>query len=54
MAVYHGNRFVESVDAIANAPYTNYGLGQLIVDLTTFKLHVRTTSAWVVVGTQVP
>jgi hypothetical protein len=52
MAVYHGARSVESVDALANAVYTNYGLGQLIVDLTTFKVYVRGTSAWVLVGGQ--
>lgn len=47
-----GVRSVESTDAIANAPYTTYGLGQLIVDLTTLKVYVRGVAGWTLLGEQ--
>lgn len=47
-----GQRYVETVDAIANAAYTEYQLGQLIVDLATEKVYVRGASAWVLIGAQ--
>ena len=48
-----GQRYVETVDAIANAPVEDYGVGQLIVDLTTGSVYVAFGGSWVLVGGQV-
>ena len=48
-----GQRYVETVDAIANAPFSDYQKGQLIVDLTDSKVYVNDGTAWVLVGGQV-
>ena len=47
-----GQRYVETTDAIANAPVTDYDVGQIIVDIATGKVYVLFGGAWVVVGTQ--
>lgn len=50
-----GQRYVETVDAIANAPYTDYQLGQVIIDLDTandgasLAMYVRGAAAWLAV-----
>jgi hypothetical protein len=46
----HGSRSTETVDVLANAPYTQYVLGQLIVDLTTEELYLRGAGGWVLIG----
>jgi hypothetical protein len=48
-----GQRYVETTDAIANAPVADYGVGQLIVDLATGQVYVSFGGAWVVIGSQV-
>ena len=48
-----GQRYVETVDALANADAATYGPGQLIVDLATGKVYVQFGGAWVLVGGQV-
>ena len=46
-----GQRYVETVDAIANAPATDYAPGQLIFDLATELLYVQKSGAWVAITT---
>ena len=47
-----GQRYVETVDAIANAAAGNYGVGQLIVDIATGKVYVQFGGSWVLIGGQ--
>lgn len=49
-----GQRYVETCDAIANAPASEYGEGQLIVDLATGVVHVLFGGSWVIVGPVTP
>jgi hypothetical protein len=47
-----GQRYVDTVDAIANAAVEDYNDGQLIVDLTDGKVYVAFDGGWVLVGSQ--
>ena len=48
-----GQRYVDSVDAIANAVATDYDEGGLVVDLTDGKLYVAFGGAFVLIGSQI-
>ncbi len=48
-----GQRYVESVDAIANANAADYDEGGLVVDLTDGKVYVAFGGSFVLVGSQI-